>query len=121
MSINMNPTGGWQQIAIFQIHANAPIVDGLSSNERNSPHLIIPARESPPGFRWYEIHVDFGIGQLRAIRLAHALIQTLERSAAEGMMPGYRLVSSREWLKLADLQRGVEWGQGGMSEARSTN
>jgi hypothetical protein len=112
MSIAMNSPAGWQQIAVFQIHADAPIVERLGSNERDSPHLIIPARESPSGFRRYEIHVDFGIGQLRAIRLAHALIRTLEQSAADGMMPGYHLVSSREWLKLTDLQRGIEWGQG---------
>lgn len=111
MSIAMNSPAGWQQIAVFQIYANAPIVESLGCNERDSPHLIIPARESPSGFRRYEIHIDFSIGQLRAIRLAHALIHTLEQSAADGMMPGYRLVSTREWLKLTDLQRGIEWGQ----------
>jgi hypothetical protein len=93
-----NRAGAWQRIAVFEIDADAPVVDDLRGNAPDSRHLIIPARESPPGLRWYEIYVDFGIGEVLAIRLAQAQLQTVQRWAAAGRMPGYRLVSGHEWL-----------------------
>src|SRR6478735_6527004 len=49
------PQRGWQRIAVFEIDADAPIVDNLRGNAPDSHHLIIPARVSPPGLRWYEL------------------------------------------------------------------
>lgn len=88
----------WQRIAVFEIEADAPIVDNLRGNAPDSPYLIIPARESPPGLRWYEIYVDFGIGEVLAIRLAQGQLEAVQRWANAGLMPGFRLVSGREWL-----------------------
>ena len=93
-----NMSGAWQRIAVFEIDADAPIVDDLRGNAPDSRHLVIPARESPPGLRWYEIYVDFGIGEVLAIRLAQAQVQAVQRWATEGLMPGFRLVSGHEWL-----------------------
>jgi len=88
------PQRGWQRIAVFEIDADAPIVDNLRGNAPDSHHLIIPARVSPPGLRWYELYVDFAIGDVQAIRLAQAQLQAVRTWATSGLMPGYRIVDS---------------------------
>ncbi|HEY6941480.1 hypothetical protein [Dokdonella sp.] len=90
---------GWQRVAVFEIEADAPIVDDLRGNAPDSPCLIIPARESPPGVRWYEIYIDFGIGEVLAIRLAQSQLEAVQRWANAGLMPGFRLINGREWLR----------------------
>jgi hypothetical protein len=89
-----NSQGGWQRVAVFEIDADAPIVDGLRGSTPDSHHLIIPARESLPGTRWYELYVDFAIGDAQAIRLAQMQMQRVRTWAASGLMPGYRVVDS---------------------------
>ena len=98
------PQRGWQRIAVFEIDADAPIVDNLRGNAPDSHHLIIPARVSPPGLRWYELYVDFAIGDVQAIRLAQVQLQAVRTWATSGLMPGYRIVDSNS-VMLAALLR----------------
>lgn len=114
-------TGSWQRIAVFEIDADAPIVDDLRGNAPDSRHLIIPARESPPGVRWYEIYVDFGIGDVQAIRLAQAQLQAVQRWADRGQMPGYRLVCGDEWLGADGARPRPAWRLDEISGARDLN
>ena len=88
------PQRGWQRIAVFEIDADAPIVDNLRGNAPDSHHLIIPARVSPPGVRGYELYVEFAIGDVQAIRLAQVQLQAVRTWAPSGLMPGYRIVDS---------------------------
>ena len=90
----LRPQGGWQRTAVFEIGANAPIVDDLRGNAPDSHHLAIPARVSPPGLRWYELHVDFAIGDARVIQLAQKQMHAVRTWAAGDPMPGYRIVDS---------------------------
>ncbi|MBA8886366.1 hypothetical protein FHW12_000557 [Dokdonella fugitiva] len=114
-------SGTWQRIAVFEIDADAPIVDDLRGNAPDSRHLIIPARESPPGLRWYEVYVDFGIGEVLAIRLAQAQLQAVQRWATAGLMPGFRLVSGVEWLTADGVRPRTEWRLDKVSGARDLN
>ncbi|HEU4664126.1 MAG TPA: hypothetical protein VFS55_08860 [Dokdonella sp.] len=112
---------GWQRIAVFEVDADAPIVDNLRGNAPDSPHLIIPARESPCGMRWYEIYVDFGIGEVLAIRLAQSQLQAVQRWADAGLMPGFRLVSGSEWLSADGTRPRPSWRLDRVSAASDLN
>jgi len=85
--------GNWQRVAVFEMDADARIAQTLGGNARDASHLILPARESPPGVSRYEIFVDFSIGEERAMSLAQMQMQAMQQWAAAGMMPGYRIVS----------------------------
>ena len=111
-------SGGWRCVAVFDVDAHAPIVDGLRGNAPDSCYLILPARESPPGMRRFEIHVDYAIGEDSAARLAQAQVDALRQWVAAGMMPGYRLVSGREWVRPATAAPRVGRRLAGVSSAR---
>lgn len=111
-------SGGWRCVAVFDVDAQAPIVDRLRGNAPDSHHLILPARESPQGMRRFEIHVDFAIGEAPALRLAQTQVEAVRQWAAAGMMPGYRLVSGREWIPPASPAPRTARRLAGVSSAR---
>lgn len=121
MTVTGTAATGWQCIAVFDVDANAPIVDGLRGNAPNACHLILPAREAPAGMRRFEIHVDFAIGEELASRLARTQIEAVQQWAAAGLMPGYRLVSGSEWIRRAGATPRTGRHLASVSSARDLN
>lgn len=119
-SANASP-GGWQCIAVFEFDADAQVVDDLRGNAPDSCHLVIPARESPAGMRWYELYIDFGIGEAAALRLAQRQLAVIRQWADTGLLPGFRFVSCRDGLASDAPPARNDWRLRGVSGARDLN
>ena len=119
-TVNKSP-GGWQRVALFEIDAHAAIIGELRGSAPDTHHLIIPARESPPGLRRYEIYVDFAIGDVQAMRVAQAQMQTVQKWVVAGLMPGYRIVDSCLEPDSGNALRRAEWRLRDVSHARDLN
>lgn|GEM_PF-3244423 len=122
MEVRQAANADWECVAVFELDAHAPIADSLRGNASDSCHLVLPARESPPGRRRFEVYVDFAIGTKQAVLLAQEQVEAVEQWAAAGMMPGYRLLSGREWLRnAAEPQPLVRRHLASVSSARDLN
>ena len=109
MGFAMNPSGSWQQVAIFEVEAGevlGHLMARLRVEFNFSEWMILPMPRCLPARVWFEARVDFGIGERRAIHLASRLIEEIGRAE----LPGYRLVAGREWLDLALAQMYAETG-----------
>jgi hypothetical protein len=105
VNIPVNPAGTWQTVAIFEVDDTAPTLYALTTiAEPADIYRILPSADSPAGRRWFDVVVDFTVGERRAIRITQALIASLEHSSREGFIGAFRLVSGREWLELAVAQ-----------------
>jgi hypothetical protein len=105
MSIPVNPAGTWQTVAIFEVDDSESTLHALTiMAEPADIYRILSSADSPVGRRWFDIVVDFTIGERRAIRITQALIASLEQSSRTGAIGAFRLVSGREWLELAVAQ-----------------
>jgi hypothetical protein len=102
---------GWRPVAVFEVAAHASaawraacdvLVDATDGACR-----IAPAPESPAGAQWFEVVLDFGAGEWRAMRMFATLVERLESLSLA--LPGYRLVSGKEWYDVALAQRGGEF------------
>jgi len=54
--------------------------------------------ESPPGFQWIELFVDESRGTRHCVQTMCALLTTLQRLAAKGVLPDFRIISGEHWL-----------------------
>jgi hypothetical protein len=105
LNIPINPAGTWQTVATFEVDNAASTLYALAiMSETADIYRIAPSAESPAGRRWFDVAVDFSVGERRAIRITQALIASLEHSSREGDIGAFRLVSGREWLQLAIAQ-----------------
>lgn len=105
MTIPINPTGRWQTVATFEVDNAASTLYALAiMSEPADIYRIVPTGESPAGRRWFDIAVDFTVGERRAVRITQALIASLEHSSRGGDIGAFRLVSGLEWLQLANAQ-----------------
>jgi hypothetical protein len=106
MGFAMNPSGSWQQVALFEVSADAvvamePVVARLKREIDPAAWLVLRTASGPPGRVGYEARVDFGIGERRAIYLASHIFAELQRA----QLPGFRLIAGREWVRLAMAQK----------------
>jgi hypothetical protein len=105
MTIPINPTGTWQTVAIFEVDDTASTLRALTiMAEPADIYRIVPSPDSPAGRRWFDVIVDFTVGERRAVRLTQALIASLEKSFKEGDIGAFRMVTGREWLEVAIAQ-----------------
>ena len=102
--LDMNPTAGWQQVIMFEVDAESRRAVDAFARSIASEARILPAAHSPSGYAWFEVEIDFSHGERRAVLLAGNLVEALE--AAE--LPGYRLLSGREWMDLAVSQTSLD-------------
>ena len=106
MSIPLNPAAGWRQVARLEVIGDAPALLQLIDDE-SPDYRIEPAHNSPHGFSWFDVRVDFSVGDRRAAHTAYAFLTALQRAADDGLLPGYRLINGQEWLLIgANLDRG---------------
>lgn len=63
-----------------------------------------PAHESPTGYLWFNLLIDASKGERRCARTAYALLSALQRIAAEGGIPDFRIVAGEQWLQLGDAE-----------------
>jgi hypothetical protein len=109
MGFAMNPSGSWQQVALFEVSADAtmalePLVARLNREIVPAAWLFLRTASGLPGRAGYEARVDFGIGERRAIYLASHIFAELQRAD----LPGFRLIAGREWVELALAQMQVD-------------
>jgi hypothetical protein len=106
MGFAMNPSGSWQQVALFELSADAaeavePVMARLKREIDPAAWLVLRTGSSLPGRAGYEARVDFGIGERRAIYLASHILSGLQRAE----LPGFRLIAGWEWVELAMAQK----------------
>jgi hypothetical protein len=100
MSTELGPPD-WRRIALIEIIGEI----GSFSQVLGSPspeYIIMLAEESPPGRTWIEIHEDFGIGEHRGVRMAHAILAALRNSADAGLLEPFRIIAGERWLDCPD-------------------
>lgn len=104
-SLVNNPDGQWRQIAVVEVATAAPDMASLIG-ESDSRYRVTSALASPTGYKWYEIELDFSIGEARASQAACALLRALADLGSAGIIPEYRLVGGQQWLEVgANLER----------------
>jgi hypothetical protein len=61
------------------------------------------SEQSPAGYSWFDIFVDFGVGARPAAQAAYVALSALQAAADHGILPGYRVVNGGHWLELAEV------------------
>ena len=108
MNIAINPSGTWQTVAIFEVDDSASTLHALTiMSEPADIYRIAPSADSPAGRRWFDVAVDFTVGERRAVRITQALIASLEQAFKDGDIGAFRMVSGREWLQVAIAQLAI--------------
>lgn len=116
MTIVMNPSGAWQEVAVFEVAsdgADAAVNAFIGRFDADIDHDrkcdVRPAEKCPQGCRWFAARIDFSIGEWRSLHLAAALVRELDHAH----LVGYRLIAGREWIDLATMERRRNASTGG--------
>lgn len=60
------------------------------------------ASESPAGYVWFNLLIDASKGERRCARTAYALLSAVQRIAADGGIPDFRIVAGEQWLQIGE-------------------
>jgi hypothetical protein len=105
MSIPLNPDAGWRTVATIEVIDEAPVLLDLISDDDRF-YRLEKAPSSPQGCTWFDVVVDFSVGDRRAAHTAYLVLSSLRRAADRGYLHSYRLVNGDDWLKIgARLER----------------
>jgi len=58
------------------------------------------SEQSPEDAQWLELFVDDSLGTHRLVRIVCSLLRSLQRLAANGVLPDLRVISGEHWLQV---------------------
>ena len=87
----------WCFMATVEVADNAPDLAAILA-DLDFAFRLEPAAASPPNVRWFNLLVDARRGERRCGHTAHRLLSALQRIAASGELPGFRIIVGERWL-----------------------
>ena len=89
--------GRWTVVvATVEVEASQPTAESLPHYSFN--YRFLRSAESPPGVHWFDVIVDFSLGEERASHIAYGIVTALQRAAESGWLAGYRVVAGGQHL-----------------------
>jgi hypothetical protein len=87
----------WCFMATVEVADHAPDLAEILA-DLDFAFRLEPAAASPPNVRWFNLLVDARRGERRCGYTAHKLLSALQRIAASGELPGFRIIVGERWL-----------------------
>lgn len=95
MNASVLPKGSWTVVATVEVAANEALAQFLP--RETSEYAFARAPQSPPGYTWIDIYVDFGLGVEHASRIARSILAELSACG----FSDFRVVAGAAYLELS--------------------
>jgi hypothetical protein len=105
MSMSYCDKERWTPMAMIEVDEASADMTAIAE-EVALEFELKPASPAPLGSAWLELRIDASKGEWRAARTAHVVLTALADRARDGRLPGFRIVSGEQWLR---VDAPIEW------------